>query len=109
MKMKQISNLITLIFLIFFCSLGKNTHVNAQNTFDLKLAKIISDSSIVYEFLYNNANLISEEKSKQRYTKYNYNEKGELVSIDYYNDPAIFSSSMEVIEASRKREERKSD
>lgn len=103
--MKPPSNLITLIFLIFFCSWGKNAHVNAQNTIDLKLTKIISDSLIVYEFLYNNANLISEEKSKQRYTKYNYNEKDELISIDYYDDPAIFSSSMEVIEASRKREE----
>ncbi len=91
--------------MIFFCAWGGNAYLNAQNTINLKLSGVISDSLTVYEFSYNNVNLISEEKSKLRYVKYNYNEKGELTSVDYYNDPALFSSSLEVIEASRKREE----
>ncbi len=103
--MKSNSIITTLIFLILLFSWGKSTSVNAQNTTHPKLIKVISDSLTVYEFSYNTTNLLIEEKSKQRYIKYNYNEKEKLISIDYYNDPATTSSSLEVIEASRKREE----
>ena len=87
MKPKPI--LTTLIFLIFLCSWGKNGNINAQNTIDLKLVKIISDSITFYEYSYNNANLISEKKSKLRYTKYNYNGKDQLISVDCYESPAF--------------------
>ena len=103
--MKPILILTTLIFLICLFSWGRNDNINAQNTIDLKLIKVISDSITFYEYSYNNTNLISEEKSKLRYTKYNYNDTDQLISVDCYEDPALYSSSSVVIEASRKREE----
>ena len=103
--MKPILTLTTFLLLIFLYSLENSNNVQAQNTNDLKLIRIISDSIIVYEYSYNETNLLSEEKSKLIYVKYNYNENGYLISTDHYNDPALFSSSMEVIEASRNKEE----
>ena len=59
----------------------------------------------VWKYTYTNNNQILEEKSKQRYTYYNYNEAGQLISMDVYEDWAMFSSNSAVIEASRIRTE----
>ncbi|MCX6258553.1 MAG: hypothetical protein NTW49_11755 [Bacteroidia bacterium] len=103
--MRKTSILMTVILLSIVFSCIKTEKINAQNTNDLKLIKIIIDSVTFSEYSYNEANLISEERSKLRYTKYNYNDKNQLVSVDCYEDPAIYSSSSSVIEASKKRKE----
>jgi hypothetical protein len=76
--------------LIFLYPSGENAKLNAQNANDPKLSQIIADSVTVNTFSYNRLKLLSEEKSKQRYIKYNYNEKGKLISADYYDDPALY-------------------
>ena len=51
------------------------------------------------EFTYNEANLVTEEKSKFFYTKHNYNENNQLISSDSYWDLSMASSNSTVVEA----------
>ena len=55
------------------------------------------------EYSYNEANLVSEEKSKFHYTKHTYNNNNQLISSDFYWDISIASSNSSVVEAAMNR------
>jgi len=64
-----------------------------ENTDIPLISKVLVAGVSCHEYIYNDANLLSEEKSKFQYTKHNYNDKNLLTTSDFYLDPAIFSSS----------------
>jgi len=103
MNPKLISILLT--FLAFFISCEKDEPLNIENTDIPLLSKVIIDSELYYEYTYNNANLISEEKSKLHYTKHHYNDKNQLTSTDFYWDNSIFSSCSYVVDSALQRKE----
>lgn len=88
-----------------FFSCEKDKQLIVENT-DMPLISKVSIGGVsYYEYTYNDANLIIEEKSKFHYTKHNYNDNNLLSSSDFYMDPAMFSSSWSIVEASMKRKE----
>ncbi len=98
-------SIILVLFLNIFVPSEKPGPVNDDNANVSLLHKVFIDSELCYEYTYNTANLISEEKSKYRYIKHNYNTKNQLVSTDYYEDLSLLSNNSRVVETSSKRQE----
>ena len=57
------------------------------------------------EYSYNDANLVTEEKSKFHYAKHIYNDINQLIKSDFYWDMSIASSNSSVLEAAMNRTE----
>ena len=76
-----------------------------ENTGVPLISEVLMSGEAYYVYTYSVSNLISEEKSKYHYTRHNYNDKNQLVSSDYYYDPAMVSSSSFVLQAAMKRKE----
>lgn len=93
------------IFLTVFIPFEKTGPVNIENTDVPLLSQVFIDSELYSEYSYNNANLISEEKSKYQYIKHKYNDKNQLISTDYYDDLSIYSSSSYIIDSAKRRKE----
>jgi len=98
------------IALMLFCALILSSCENeklliVENTDIPLISKILIDGVSYYEYSYNDANLLIEEKSKFHYTKHNYNDNNLLSSSEFYMDPAMFSSNSSVVEASLNRKE----
>jgi hypothetical protein len=101
--MKKIILIIAISLALYSC--GKEKKVIVENTGIPLISKVLIYGVSYYEYTYNDANLLSEEKSKFNYTKHNYNEKNLLTTSDYYMDPGMFSSDSRVAEASMNRKE----
>ena len=98
------------IVLLFILSLSfhaceKERNTIAENTGLPLISMVLSGNDIFMIYTYNNANLVSEEKSKFHYTGHNYNSTNLLKSSEFYNDPAMWSSSSSVIEEAMSRKE----
>jgi len=96
--------------LLFFFSLilsscEKDKQLIVENTDIPLISKVLVAGLPYYEYNYNDANLLIEEKSKFHYTKHNYNDNNLLTTSDFYVDPAMFSSDSRVVEASMNRKE----
>lgn len=68
------------------------------NVYVPKLAKILVDNAASYEYVYNDSNLIRQEKSKFDFTLHHYNAKGQLSYTEYYDNDAILSNDQSVSE-----------
>jgi hypothetical protein len=101
--MKKIA--LMFFFSLMFFSCEKDKQLTVENTDIPLLSKVLVAGVSNYEYVYNDANLLSEEKSKFTYTKHSYNDKNLLTTSDFYVDPAMFSSDIQVIEASMNRKE----
>jgi hypothetical protein len=96
---------ISLISCSILLSCEKDKQLIIENT-DMPLLTAVKDGGELFlEYTYNEANLISEEKSKFHYTKHNYTDKNLLTTSDFYLDAAMFSSNSRVVEASMNRKE----
>ena len=89
--------------ILFSCE--KEKQLIVENTDIPLLSKVLIDGESFYEYTYNDANLLIEEKSKFHYTKHNYNDNNLLSSSEFYMDPGMFSSNYSVVEASMNRKE----
>jgi len=95
-----------IIFSLFLFSCEKEKPLLIIENTDIPLIIRVLDNDQVYRvFSYNGSNLLSEDRTKFTYIKYNYNENNQLISSDFYVDPAMFSSSSSVIENAYAREE----
>lgn len=101
--MKKIA--LIFFFSLIFYSCEKDKQLIVENTDILLLSKVLVDGVSYYEYAYNDANLLSEQKSKFHYTKHTYNDKNQLIVSDFYVDPAMFSSLGIVVEAAMNRKE----
>jgi hypothetical protein len=101
--MKKIALMLFCALILSSCELEKELIV--ESTDIPLLSKVLIDGASYYEYAYNDANLLIEEKSKFQYTKHNYNDYNLLSSSEFYMDPGMFSSNSSVVEASMNRKE----
>jgi hypothetical protein len=101
--MKNIA--LVFVFSLIFLSCEKDKQIIKENTDIPLLIKVMDNGLLSHEYTYNEANLLSEEKSKFFYTKHNYNDKNLLTTSDFFVDQGIYSSLGTVAEASWKRKE----
>jgi hypothetical protein len=92
-------------FSLIFFSCEKDKQLIIENTDIPLISKVLVAGVSCYEFVYNDANLLTEEKSKFTYTKHSYSDDNLLTTSDFYIDPAMFSSDSRVVEASMNRKE----
>lgn len=96
MKIKIIA--FCLLFVTIFLSCKKeqigninNAGNNGSSNIPL-LNKVLVDKQSTYEYIYNDSNLISQEKSKFNLAIYTYNDKSQLVTTDFYANANVLSS-----------------
>jgi hypothetical protein len=98
---------LALVFIVscFFLSCEKEKQLIIENTDIPLISKVLIGSETYIEYSYNEANLVSEEKSKFHYSKHIYNDNNQLITSDFYWDMRIASSNSSVLEAAMNREE----
>ena len=102
--MKAPIKIIGLILLIALSSCEKDELEVYNNTDSGLISQVLFDGELFYEYNYNEANQIVEEKSKLHYTKHNY-EGEKLVSSDYYIDQGMYSSCSYIVDSAMNRKE----
>jgi hypothetical protein len=103
MKLKIES--IILLLLMISVSCKKEDKVIVAHADGSLLTKVKISDQPYYEYLYNGANLISEEKSKFIFTLHRYNDKNQLVANDYFGDFGLLSSDSIVVQNAMNRKE----
>ncbi len=101
--MKKIALLFFISFMFFSCE--KDKLVTVENTDIPLICKVLIGGEIYMEYSYNDANLVTEEKNKFRYSKHSYNDMNQLITSDFYWDVSMASSDSRVIEAAMNRKE----
>jgi hypothetical protein len=98
---------VILLFIISVALLAceKEQHLVTWSSDVPLLTKVQFGDESYYEYIYTNANLISEEKSRFFYTKHTYDSGNSLIKSEFYMDPAMFSSSSMVIQEAMKRKQ----
>lgn len=98
-----------LVFVFVFCSIfiscEKNESLFEEMGDGTLLKEVLIDGETYYEYTYNEAGLVVEEKSKFHYSNYSYNSKEQLTQSDHYWDESIASSSYYVLDEALKRTE----
>jgi len=72
---------------------------NSGNTAALIISKVLIDNQCANEYVYNDSNLVTTEKSKFDFTINHYNALGQLASTDFYGNDDILSSDAQVVQA----------
>jgi YD repeat-containing protein len=94
-----------LLFVAIFLSCKKEdlstglSSGNSGNTAALIISKVLIDNQCANEYVYNDSNLVTTEKSKFDFTTYHYNALGQLASTDFYGNDDILSSDALVVQA----------
>ncbi len=93
---------IALVSSVILFSCEKDDHlINDKTNNPLTLiSKVLVNGGSSYEYLYNAANLISEEKNNFQFIKHIYNEKNLLTESDFYFDFSLDSSNIQLIKTS---------
>ena len=99
------NKLLIFIITLFFISCERDKELIIENTDIPLISKVLSGDETYMEYSYNDANLVTEEKSKFHYTKHAYNDINQLIKSDLYWDMRIASSSSSVLEAAMNRKE----
>lgn len=94
-----------LFFSLLFFSCEKDRQSIIENTDFPLLSKVIFGSETYMVYIYNDKNLLMEEKSKFHYTRHSYNDLNQLMTSDIYWDISMASSDSRVIEAAMNRKE----
>jgi hypothetical protein len=69
---------------------------NKPGSYVALLNKVMVDNESAYEFVYNDSNLVIQEKSNFDYTIHHYNSKGQLATTEFYGNDAILSNDTQV-------------
>jgi hypothetical protein len=91
---------VCLLFVAIFLSCKKEEIFNngtpgtQGNGIALLLSKVITDNETSYEYVYNDSNLVIQEKSKFDLAMHHYNAKGLLASTLHYGNDDILSSDV---------------
>jgi hypothetical protein len=96
---------IVILLSILFSSCKNDDDLILERNSNGLLSRVLISGEPYQEYTYTNSGLIYEEKSWGTYTQYTYNPENQLVKQDYYIDPALYSSSMQVIAEAQKRKE----
>jgi hypothetical protein len=103
MKLKIITFCILIVAILGSCkkedlSNGLDTGKTTSNGTPL-LTKVLIDNQSANEYVYNDSNLLSEEKSKFDFIINNYNSNGQLTSSEYFGNDNVLSSDPSVYQA----------
>jgi hypothetical protein len=101
--MKKILFVCSFSLLLFSCEKYNQPGIE-DNDIPL-ISKVLIGGEIYTEYVYNNVNLLIEEKSKFRYARHFYNGLNQLIKSDFYWDLSMASSDSRVIEAALNRKE----
>jgi hypothetical protein len=102
MKIKIIACSLFLLTLIFSCKkeeIGNINNGNLTGSNGPLLSKVLVNNQSTFEYIYNDSNLISQEKSKYNLAIYSYNDKNQLVNAGYYANDNILSTDPTVYQA----------
>jgi hypothetical protein len=72
---------------------------NPAGSYVALLSKVLVDNQSAYEYIYNDSNLVVQEKSKFDYSLNHYNSKGQLATTEFYGNDAILSTDVQVSQA----------
>jgi hypothetical protein len=97
MKTKILSLCIFCVAISFSCK--KDEYLKMDSADALLLSQIVIDKTPSFEYTYNSAKLINEEKSKFAYSVNHYNDLNQLTTADYYANFDILSNNPQVAEA----------
>jgi hypothetical protein len=103
--MKQVPILFIILISSLIVSCEKDKQPLVENEDMELISKILLNGELHQEYIYNNQNLITEEKSKFFYTGHSYNDDNQLVRSEFYLDPGMFSSYWEIAQAAMNRTE----
>lgn len=92
-------------FSLLFISCEKDQQLIIENTDIPLISKVLIGGETYKEYSYNEANLVTEEKSKFHYSRHFYNNNNLLITSDFYWDISMASSDSRVIEAAMNRKE----
>jgi hypothetical protein len=103
MKLKIITYCLLLVAILGSCkkedlSNGLNSGKTTSAGIPL-LSKVLLDNQAINEYVYNDSNFISQEKSKFDLIMNNYNSNGQLTSSDFYGNDNVLSSDPQVYQA----------
>jgi hypothetical protein len=101
--MKTLCSAVVIVIVAILCSCEKNNPTE-NSDFDL-LTKVLVNGELFKEYTYNESNLLAEEKTKLHYTRHTYDGNNQLIQSEFYMDPAMYSSSMSVIQSAMERKE----
>lgn len=97
MRIKITTFCLLLIMIFFSCKKDPLSDVvGSGNSTVLMLSKVLLNNICSNEYLYNDSNLVSEEKSKIDYRMNHYNDNGQLVTSEYYTDDDILSNDAQI-------------
>jgi hypothetical protein len=91
-----------LLFVSIFLSCKKedlSKGLNPGNTDVALLNEVLIDNQCTSSYLYTDSKLISEEKSKFDYTRYTYNNNGQLIKSEFYGNDDVLSTDDQVFES----------
>jgi hypothetical protein len=106
MRIKLITT--CLLFTAAFLSCKKDElsdTVIPVNTYVPLLSKVLIDNVSALEYTYTDSKLLSQEKSKFDFTTYQYNDKGMLVTSDYYGNDDMLSNDNNIFETAMNNKE----
>jgi hypothetical protein len=93
------------LFSLIIISCEKDKQIIIENTGMPLLSQVLIGGEVYEIYSYNEANLVTEEKSKFQYTRHIYNGSNQLVKSDFYWDESAASSSSIVYSAGLNRKE----
>ena len=98
MKIKIITFCLFLVAILLSCKKEDITHGTGSATapYIPVLSKVLVDNQSASEFLYNDTNMIWQEKTRLDLTIHHYNTKGQLVTSEYYGNDDVLSSDQSV-------------
>jgi hypothetical protein len=106
MRIKLITFCLLLVTVFLSCNKDEQINTgNPGNNYIPILSKVLIDNQSVNEYAYTASNLVSQEKSKYDFTIYKYNDKGLLVTSEYYDNDDILSSDPKIFETAINKKE----
>ena len=96
-----------LIYIIPLCFISCENYnqLIIENTDIPLISKVFIGDEIYMVYSYNDANLVTEERSKFHYSRHTYNYNNQLIASDFWWDERIASSSFSVLEEAMNRKE----
>jgi YD repeat-containing protein len=102
MKIKIITICFFLVLMIISCKkedLSNGlSNGNPTPSYVAIVSKVLTDNLCSSEYVYNDSNLVVQEKTKYDFTTHHYNSKGQLATTDYYGNDDILSSDLQVFQ-----------
>jgi hypothetical protein len=100
MKIKLFTFCLLILMIFYSCKKEEISNTGNSgvpgNASGQLLSKVLVDNQSAYEYVYNDSNLVIQEKSKYNFIIHQYNNKGQLVTTQYYGNDNALSSDPQI-------------